>query len=318
MARQSPALVSIALLLSACSCALLEDTLASLAGGPGNGYDISEVRPAKDAVPLVMMHGMAGFDDIVGIEYFYRVPEALAADGRLVFVTQVDPFNTVAHRAEQAATQIDDILAKTGAPEIDIIAHSQGGLDARYLVSTLGYGNRVRTLVTIATPHHGTLVADAALGWVPSLPAGAELAFAFVNWIGNRTTGTDVDLQAQVWGLTRRYVEGTFNPANPDDPRVRYYSYAGATQASPFVDRDTVDVVAPDLLASYLVLRSLEGDNDGLVSVHSAEWGSLLGVLPADHFEEVGQPFGVTGRSFDHVAFYRSLARFLAGQGPAP
>jgi triacylglycerol lipase len=261
---------------------------------------------------------MAGFGEVHGYEYFYKVPDALTADGRRVFATEADPFNTVAHRAEQLWPQIDDILTKTGAPQVDIIAHSQGGLDARYLITQLGYGDRVRTLVTIAAPHHGTLIADATLGWVPNMPAEAAAAFNLVDWLGAHATGTDVDLQAQVWGMSRRYVEGTFNPSTPDDQRVRYYSYAGSTQASPFVDRDTTDIVNPGLLAGYLVLKSLEGDNDGLVSVKSAPWGSFLGVLPADHFDQVGQPFGAASRSFDYLAFYRALARFLAGQGPAP
>jgi triacylglycerol esterase/lipase EstA (alpha/beta hydrolase family) len=308
--RQQLAIVALT-----CSCATLGERPNSQTGGA-----VAEVGASisRNDVPIVLLHGMAGFDQVGGYEYFYKVPEALAADGRRVFATEVDPFNTVAHRAEQLSPQLDDILAKTGATQVDIIAHSQGGLDARYLVSQLGYGDRVRTIVTIATPNHGTLIADATLGWVPDMPTEASAAFNLMDWLGAHATGTDVDLQAQVWGMSRRYVEGTFNPSTHDDPRVRYYSYAGSTQASPFVDRDTTDIVNPGLLAGYLVLKTLEGDNDGLVSVASASWGSFLGVLPADHMDEVGQPFGATSRSFDHIAFYRALARFLAGQGPAP
>ena len=271
-----------------------------------------------DDVPIVFMHGMAGFDQVAGYDYFYGVLEALAADCRRAFATRVDPLNTVVRRAEQVSAQIDDILAKTGASQVDIIAHSQGGLDARYLITHLGYGDRIRTLVTIATPHHGTLVADAALGWVSDRSAGAQATFDLIDWLGSHATGTDVDVQGQVWGLTRRYVEGTFNPTTLDDPRVRYYSYAGLTQASPFVDHDNVDIVNPSLLPAYVILTRLEGENDGLVSVASAKWGSFLGVLPADHMDEIGLPFGVTGGPFDHIAFYRALARFLDNKGPAP
>ncbi|MBI5509280.1 MAG: triacylglycerol lipase [Deltaproteobacteria bacterium] len=317
--RLAPWLVIVVgVVLAASGCAALEEMWASIAGPPPQGDAQREVTDSERRAPILLLHGMAGFDAVIGVEYFYKVPEALTTDGHAVVAAVVDPFNSVARRAEQVATQLDKVLLATGARGAHLIAHSQGGLDARYLISTLGYGDRVLSLTTIATPHHGTLIADAALGWVPNLPAEADYAFALIDKLGHGVTGTDVDLQAQLWGLTRRYVEGTFNPQNPDDPRVRYYSYAGVTQAWPFVDRETVDIVNPGLLASYLTLKALEGENDGMVSVKSARWGAFLGVLAADHMDEVGQPMGATSKAFDHLAFYRALSRFVTGEGPAP
>lgn len=269
-------------------------------------------------VPLVLMHGMSGFEQIGSVGYFYGVRDDLTAQGYLVFATEVDPFNSVARRAEQAALQIDRILADTGAPAVHLIAHSQGGLDARYLVSRLGYGDRVLTLTTLSTPHHGTQLADAALGYLPDLAANPGPVLQFLDRLSSRATSTEVNLDAQLADLSSRGAEIDFNPATPDDPRVRYYSYAGYTQASPFVDHARVDLVNPALLASYLALDSLAGPNDGLVTIKSAQWGTFLGVLPADHWDEIGQPLGVTGRAFDHLQFYRGLAQFLAGRTPPP
>lgn len=56
-----------------------------------------------------------------------------------------------------------------------------------------------------------------------------------------------------------------------------------------------------------------EGVNDGLCSVASARWGLVLGVLNADHLDEIGQVLGVT--EFDYLDFYLNHARFLKING---
>ncbi|MFI9721453.1 esterase/lipase family protein [Streptomyces sp. NPDC052396] len=55
--------------------------------------------------------------------------------------------------------QVEELCARTGSPRIDVIGHSLGGLVARYYIQRLGGDARIRTLVTLATPHRGTRVA---------------------------------------------------------------------------------------------------------------------------------------------------------------
>src|SRR6185295_1663942 len=76
-------------------------------------------------------------------------------------------------RAQAIAKQIDTILARTGKAKVNLVGHSQGGLDARILASPNGlkYGDRIASVTTVATPHRGTKVADAALGLLQFLPA---------------------------------------------------------------------------------------------------------------------------------------------------
>ncbi|GFN06489.1 hypothetical protein Smic_50450 [Streptomyces microflavus] len=57
---------------------------------------------------------------------------------------------------------MEEICARTGQREVDIVGHSLGGLIARYYVQRLGGDRRVRTLVTLGTPHGGTAVAPGA------------------------------------------------------------------------------------------------------------------------------------------------------------
>jgi triacylglycerol esterase/lipase EstA (alpha/beta hydrolase family) len=265
----------------------------------------------RTRLPIVLLHGMAGFDQIGPIEYFYGVKDRLRNDGYQVHVTQVDPFQRVEVRAAQLATQISAILASTGAPRVHLIGHSQGGLDGRYLISRLGFGNRVATLTTISTPHRGSRVADVALGL---LPGGAV---SLLDFLINFVLGGGQDAEGQAYELTEEYADTVFNPSTPNDARVSYYSVAGVTKAAT-IHWFTEDVCDPLLWAGYGIL-SLWGPNDGLVSVASARHGTFLGTIPADHLDEVGQLLGSTALGFNHKTFYSELARFVTNpSAPSP
>jgi triacylglycerol esterase/lipase EstA (alpha/beta hydrolase family) len=269
---------------------------------------LASTAASRTPLPIVLLHGAAGFDRIGPLEYFFDIADTLEDDGQLVFTTQVDPLQRIDVRADQLADQIDAILAETGANRVHLIGHSQGGLDARFLISSLGYGDRVATLTTISTPHNGSRVADIALGL---LPGGAEEVLAFlIDLLVGSATGSDQDVRGQIEQLTERYAINVFNPTNPDDPQVAYYSVAGVTQTNPFANPFTRDLCDPLLLVGYLLLRPT-GANDGLVTVESARHGTFLGTIPADHLDEVGQLFGTTALAFSHRAFFRDLARFL-------
>lgn len=267
--------------------------------------------------PVVFMHGMSGFRQLGGYDYWYQVPQACAELGYDCRFLQVDPFQSVEVRAQEAATQIDEILAQTEAGKVHLVGHSQGGLDARWVVSKLGHGDRVATVTTIATPHHGSRVADVALGLIPG---NAQAALdALYNLIIGTATGTQADLMQQVTELSTAYADNVFNPSVPNDPRVAYYSVGGITQANPFVNLNTTSVVDPFLLSAYDIETVVDGpQNDALVSVHSATWGQYWGSVPADHIAEIGW-FPLTPHpSFDHLAFFKRLVTFLEGDGPAP
>ncbi|HWM88679.1 MAG TPA: triacylglycerol lipase, partial [Kofleriaceae bacterium] len=285
------------------------------AGDEQPGQEPGSTSLARSPLPIVLLHGAAGFDQIGPLDYYFRVVDDLLDEGQQVFTTQVAPLQTIDVRAEQLAEQIDAILDETGAGSVHLIAHSQGGLDARFLISSLGYGDRVATLTTISTPHQGSRVADVALG---ILPGGAEDALGFlIDLLVGAVAGGEQDVVGQLYQLTEEYA-ATFNAENPDDPRVEYYSVAGVTQTNPFANPFKNDLCEPLLLAGFALLHPL-GPNDGLVSVESAQHGQLLGTMPADHLDEVGQFFGTTALGFDHRDFYVELAGFLTDpEAPPP
>lgn len=259
--------------------------------------------------PVVLVHGWTGWGAIGPVEYFYNVEDVLAGRGYPVYTPVCDPYNSVEIRSEQLAPQLDWVLEQARARKVNLIAHSQGGLDSRRVISTLGYGDRVAALVTVATPHHGTPIADLALGL---LPGPAEDALAFLLELIGAAGGNESDAIASFESLTTGYVEDEFNPRNPDDPRVRYISWTGLTCPLGIECGDICDV---EIRWAYDLIYLEAGDNDGMVPVSSAPWGDYRGTVPADHFDEIGQMLGVTGPNFDHEAFYLQVVRDLAGAG---
>ena len=67
--------------------------------------------------------------------------------------------NDLRATAERFGAFIEDLVEETGSDRVQVIGHSLGGLIARYYVQRLGGDARVQTLVTLGSPHQGTLAA---------------------------------------------------------------------------------------------------------------------------------------------------------------
>ena len=92
--------------------------------------------------PVLLVHGM-GFRDDQPIGYWGRIPRVLEAAGATIFYGNQDSNASIENSGAHLARRIEEILAETGAEKVNVIAHSKGGLDARYAISTLGMGDRV-------------------------------------------------------------------------------------------------------------------------------------------------------------------------------
>src|SRR4051812_27789243 len=118
-------------------------------------------KPAQTRFPVVLAHGFLGFDEIgVGARkhlYFRGVGAHLESMGAQVYSPKVPPASSISVRAQRLA----DLIRALPDPRVNIVAHSMGGLDARYAISQLGLGERVASLTTIGTPHLGTPLANA-------------------------------------------------------------------------------------------------------------------------------------------------------------
>ncbi len=263
--------------------------------------------------PIVLVHGWTGFEAIGPLTYFFNVASMLEELGYPHTVAVLDPYNSTDIRSGQLAVQLDEALVLWRARKLDLLGHSQGGIDSRAVVATHGYGDRVSALMTIASPHRGTFVTDLALGLAPG-PVEDAVGL-LLNFVGAVTAQQKSDALASFYSLSEQYMQDEFNPNNPDDPRVEYISYTGRTcDALAFLnpENDCQDLVDPLIGWSWTILQNARGANDGLVTVESAKWGDYRGEMIADHIDEVGQILGITDPKFDHLEFYRDRARELA------
>jgi triacylglycerol lipase len=108
------------------------------------------------STPILLVHGM-----IDNRAIFAVLTRRLRAHGfnRVVTLNYSPVTNDIRAAAEGLAMEVEALVARTGYERIHIVGHSLGGLIARYYVQRLGGDERVHTLVTLGTPHHGSLAA---------------------------------------------------------------------------------------------------------------------------------------------------------------
>lgn len=280
---------------------------------------IRECQGTWTRYPTLLMHGLAGTESFVGIlDYWYGIEPHLSGQGYTVWVRDVDPYQSTPVRAEQWRDHLDELLADGHHRHVNLLGHSQGGLDARYVTSLLDEDARVVSVTTVSTPHRGTGVGDIATGVIDSSLV-TELVVdgvidALMLFYG---TNNDQDIAAQMAQMSTQGME-TFNNQVLDRSDVMYQSWAGRTCSA----LDLVcqwdnggEIVTPLFAVTHGVLVLMEGDNDGLVGVESAKWGDYRGELSADHIDEIGQIAGSTAPGFEHLDFYSEVFSDLSKRG---
>jgi triacylglycerol lipase len=222
-------------------------------------------------IPIVLHHGLLGFPNLqagpIKFRYFRKIDRAFADRGHPVIVTRVHPTAGVETRARELKETILrqlDILGRRGE-RVLIVAHSLGGLDARFMISRLGMEERVAALLTVTTPHRGSPFADWSVRYLGKRLGGLRLM---------RALGLDVQ------GVNDLTTESCrrFNEEIIDSPKVQYFSIGAARPWHR---------VPPFALHSFKIIAEAEGENDGLVSVKSSTWARHLGVWPADHWHTI-------------------------------
>ncbi|KAJ1990033.1 hypothetical protein GGI25_002361 [Coemansia spiralis] len=115
--------------------------------------------------PVVLCHGLYGFDvrgpeklPILQVHYWRGIREALEKIGAKVVIAKVPGTGGVSERARQ----LDSLLSsRLPSEKINILGHSMGGLDARYLITHIRSKNySVESLTTVCTPHRGSPFMD--------------------------------------------------------------------------------------------------------------------------------------------------------------
>jgi triacylglycerol lipase len=289
----------------------------------------SDSSYAKTRYPIVLAHGMAGFDKIGLLDYWYGIPDDLGSRGAKVYLTQVSSFQSSEVRGEQLLAQVQDILAITGASKVNLIGHSHGNQSIRYVAAALP--GRVASVTSVGGPTKGSpvadLIEDASLavgdditqgigsivdgfGALIGLAAGEELPQDVLGGLASLTTAGAADFNA-------RFPAGVPTSACGEGAHVvdniRFYSWGGTGQVTNLLD--PVDL--PILAISASFIGTEDNQNDGFVGRCSNHLGKVIrDNYNMNHLDEVNQVIGLTALfETNPVVVFRSHANRLKKAG---
>lgn len=215
--------------------------------------------------PLIMVHGI-GFRDIKYINYWGRIPKALIKNGAKIYYGNQEAWGTVEDNARDIKEEIFKILKENNCDKVNIIAHSKGGLDARYMLSELEMGEYVASLTMISSPHKGSVLLDVLC----KLPDKAYRKLCnIIDKYFSKVGDKNPDSYTSSRQLATAY-SVKFNERIKDVPSVYYQSYTS-------VMKNCFSHLL--LTIPYLIMKPIEGENDGLVGIESAKWGVFKGVI---------------------------------------
>ncbi len=217
--------------------------------------------------PILLVHGVF-FRDHKVFNYWGRIPQELEANGATLFYGNHPSAASIADSAAELKTRIEEIVAETGAEKVNIIAHSKGGLDCRYAISELGISDRVASLTTVNTPHRGCLFADYLLTKIPA-DIKNKVARTY-NTALNKLGEPDADFLAAVNDLTDAHCR-ELNRQLTTPPGIFCQSIGSVMPKA-------TGGTFPLNFSCHLV-KFFSGENDGLVSEGSFEWGEKYTLL---------------------------------------
>lgn len=276
--------------------------------------------------PIVLAHGLMGFDDVLGVDYFYRVPASLSRDGAQVFVTAVSSLNNSEQRGEQLLQQVEQIIALTGTTKVNLIGHSQGAHSIRYVASLRP--DLVASATSVGGVNFGSPVADVVRqGLTPGskLEGIAKTAFDAFGGLIALLSGNSQLPQDALGALESLTTEGAlaFNQKYPEglpaeqcqqgpmyaSNGVYYFSWSGT--------RTLTNIFDPSDAALAITAILIPGDDDGLVSRCSSHLGYVLkDNYRMNHLDEVNQLIGFHHLfATDPLTVYRQHANRLKKLG---
>lgn len=265
-----------------------------------------EHQICRTRYPLLLVHGV-GFRDFHYFNYWGRIPRELVRNGARVYYGHQEAWGTVEDNAKILQGKIREILEETGAGKVNIIAHSKGGLDSRYLISGLSMAPYVATLTTINTPHHGSALVEFLMRLPdPVYRQVCRQIDGYFGWLGDKNPNDYVASRQLSCAYARE-----FNLHYPDAEEVWYQSYASLMKHG---------FSSKLLCVPYWILKALDAENDGLVTVESARWTNFKGVVSNRYLRGIshGDMIDLTRedyRGFKVLEFYIQLVKELAEQG---
>ena len=301
-----------------------------LASGQSHAFWFGSSDYTKTKYPIVLGHGMLGFDSILGVDYWHGIPAALRRDGAQVYVTEVSQLDTSEARGEQLLRQVEHIAAVSGKGKVNLIGHSHGGPTIRYVAGVRP--DLVASVTSVGAPHKGSATADFLKGITESKisPVATPVLVGITNTLGgliNFLSGSSSKSPQNALGsLESLNSEGAarFNAKFPQGlpttacgegaykvGGVSYFSWSGTSPTTNLLDPSDL------MMAATSLTFDKKDANDGLVGRCSSRLGKVIrDNYRMNHLDEVNQVLGLTSLlETDPVTVYRQHANRLKTAG---
>ncbi|SFM36918.1 esterase/lipase family protein [Marinobacter zhejiangensis] len=262
-------------------------SIPAQAGWLSSLFDWNEARTKH---PIVLVPGIFAFDSIAGVDYWYRIPAALEAEGATVFVPEINAFESSVMRGESLIAQLEEIRAASGGKitRFNLIGHSQGGMTSRYVMNARP--DLVASVTTAHTPHQGSPLADIVTQVAPEDTLQGVTFELLANAVGdlvNLLSGYNGD-QSNIYAMLGEFNQpgaAAFNQQFPaglpatacgegasqvrlNGQDIRLYSWSGTATITSVVDPS-------DAMFAITGLAFTEA-NDGVTGRCSSHFGDVI------------------------------------------
>lgn len=224
---------------------------------------------------VILIHGFTA-----DASYLEQLMQDLADDQISIFVFEYACYRGIDRAAENLRHRLSllDRQGKLSSKRITLVGHSMGGLVARYFVSLLEGDKYVRTVITLGTPHLGTLcnseILPLIIEWSHSVASAAPIAFTPKSRSALQLIGHDAKPT-----LLDRLLK-----APPPQQAVQFYSYSGG-----YPNIEFGKGFLKNSIAQHWLRKNLSKPNDGLVEELSSNIASeqfKVSIPLARHFND--------------------------------
>ncbi len=212
--------------------------------------------------PIILVHGL-GVRHTKRIKAFGKIEKILDDAGYIVYVADIDGFGSIETNADQLKEFVLNVCEKENAEKVNLIAHSKGGLDSKYMITHLDMEEKIASLTTLCTPHRGSMIAS----WIWELPRWIKKIIAFFLNSFFKALGDSHPNSMRACEQLRKSDE------SEDTLRFSYKVYCQSYSTTLKRGKDCFLLGIPMKLYKHFE----KTDNDGLVTAESAKFGNYRG-----------------------------------------
>lgn len=253
--------------------------------------------------PIILVHGIAA-KPLPFFKAFGKIDHELRKEGYTVYVSDHDGFGSIENNAEHLKKFVTGVMKECGTDKVNLVAHSKGGLDSKYMITNLGMEDHVASLTTLCTPHRGSIIASKI--W--DLPEPIKIVISSVINDVYQVIARDKRPDSMKACEQLRSVN--------TQEEVLHFSYKVYCQSySTNIDQseDCIVMAVPMNIQS----RSATPNNDGLVAESSAKFGVYRGSCldtPVSHVQIIDL-FTKPRQRRRIYAFYKQMCFELSQMG---